>query len=590
VRVLPDGKIHGSAELGPIPNARALSLVYEVRKKAAELEEVLSPDGAASVPYILFLVRPDGIRHYYQARTLLESTRIAFGYELVGQDWVIDAHESQKPSRVEGSTDIARAKPRARTGQRSANQPQDEDDDLYVWPNNALKGADGPAQTGQIVELPQGQGARVLTALNDRDGTEAFGPGDLLEPPMRKVTDPRRPTGTGNDPDGTEIITGQNRGGGDVNRPGQGPAGRTPTPAVMQSNRPGSAVGSETGGARVAEPPMPGSSAGAGSLAVRQPPVPGANSRSPFAPGTAGANGSGPSEHLIASVAGSQGLQNGSTSVAGVPDAAGVQNAAQPSSGRPGSNRLGQVADQLLGSGSGLHSTDTAAGTAAGATASGQPGTAAGATASGQPGTATGATGAVGGSSGTPVGAGSGMGQSRAGTGHSPSQGASSPSGTGSSSGSPGASNSGGFGFGAPSPDATNSNGQGESSWLSTPGGSGSESGLPPRVSEEWLDIVIACQSDGLTIQPGGYRLTLEKLQSTSLFNDRLKSIANRHGRDDRGRIRRPRLRYVVESGGQDSFWQARRQSSFIGMDWPATIQLADSISWDRWLFEEKTR
>ena len=49
-----------------------------------------TPDGAAAVPYLVFLVRPGGIRLYYEARSCLEPLGIAFGYELIEQDLVVD--------------------------------------------------------------------------------------------------------------------------------------------------------------------------------------------------------------------------------------------------------------------------------------------------------------------------------------------------------------------------------------------------------------------------------------------------------------------------------------------------------------------
>ena len=643
VRVLPDGKIHGSAELGPIPNARAISLVYEVRKKAAELQDEISPDGAPGVPYILFVVRPDGIRHYYQARTLLESTRIAFGYELVGQDWVIDVPETTRAkARDERASARARVKPQGGTGRGSAGVPAAEDpDDLYVWPNNTLKGADGPAQSGQPLELPDGQGGRIISGLSDQDRSDTMGPGDLLEPPMRKVPDPRRPSGP--DPDGTEIIPGQWRNAG----PGNGGTGRNNIPAIIKPSQPGS-----TGqpGSLVAEPPIPTGGTQAGTSTAGRAPAPG-TSASPFAPRT----GSSGTSELVASAggyqqAGTQGTQTpGGSGLTGgglAPAGPLPQGTAQPGSGTcrpsgvysPGQpaqgqgatgtvNRLGQVADSLLGTGSGLQGSDSPGMNRAGgipgnpiqAGQGGAPGSTAGQSGmspgsqpgqsqdgGGQnsnaspatPGSMSGGSPAPG-STGNPAhsngpgspGSSAGALSTNAGSGSSGSQSAQGSSGGSGSSGSQsaqGSSSSSGSGSGSGSPLAGGSGGQGESSWLSTP--SGASDGLPPKVSEEWLDIVIACQAHGVTIQPGGYRLTLEKLESATLLNDRLKAIANRHARDDRGRIRRPRLRYVVEAGGQDAFWLARRQSSFIGMDWPATIQLTDSISWDRWLLEEPPR
>ena len=49
-----------------------------------------TPDGMPAVPYIVFLVRPDGIGAYYLARTSLEPLGIAFGYELLDQKLAVN--------------------------------------------------------------------------------------------------------------------------------------------------------------------------------------------------------------------------------------------------------------------------------------------------------------------------------------------------------------------------------------------------------------------------------------------------------------------------------------------------------------------
>ena len=134
-----------------------------------------------------------------------------------------------------------------------------------------------------------------------------------------------------------------------------------------------------------------------------------------------------------------------------------------------------------------------------------------------------------------------------------------------------------------------NSNGgDGTSNEQETQGGS--QSGPPPKISEEWLEIVIACQPHGVIIQPGGYRLSQSSLESGTLLLDRIRSIAQRGAQDREGRIRRPCLRFVVEAGGQSSFWIARKQTSFIGMDWPAKVQLTETISWDHLDSEKATQ
>jgi hypothetical protein len=59
---------------------------------------------------------------------------------------------------------------------------------------------------------------------------------------------------------------------------------------------------------------------------------------------------------------------------------------------------------------------------------------------------------------------------------------------------------------------------------------------------------------------------------------DRLRALADRKAVDADGRPLRPRLRFVVEPGGQEAFWKARRQTSFLERDWPATLQFSERV------------
>ncbi len=65
-----------------------------------------TPDGAAAVPYLVFLVRPNGIRPYYEARTCLEPLGIAFGYELIDQDLVVDIPDFDNLATWDGSVPL----------------------------------------------------------------------------------------------------------------------------------------------------------------------------------------------------------------------------------------------------------------------------------------------------------------------------------------------------------------------------------------------------------------------------------------------------------------------------------------------------
>ena len=63
-------------------------------------------------PYLLLLVRPNGIRTYYKVLSALEGLKIDFGYEFVEADWVLDFPEKEaaslQPWMVAGQTPVAR--------------------------------------------------------------------------------------------------------------------------------------------------------------------------------------------------------------------------------------------------------------------------------------------------------------------------------------------------------------------------------------------------------------------------------------------------------------------------------------------------
>jgi hypothetical protein len=80
---------------------------------ASRVPGARSPDGSPAVPFILFLVRPDGIRAYYDARASLEPLGIAFGYELVDQDTPLDFPDLENPAEWSEIPAPFSAKPKA---------------------------------------------------------------------------------------------------------------------------------------------------------------------------------------------------------------------------------------------------------------------------------------------------------------------------------------------------------------------------------------------------------------------------------------------------------------------------------------------
>ena len=90
VKLQPKGTAFTAMDLSPLINPRSSPLVQAVAHEMLHIQASDTPDGAAAVPYLVFLVRPSGIRPYYEARTCLEPLGIAFGYELIEQDLVVD--------------------------------------------------------------------------------------------------------------------------------------------------------------------------------------------------------------------------------------------------------------------------------------------------------------------------------------------------------------------------------------------------------------------------------------------------------------------------------------------------------------------
>ncbi|HEX3449803.1 MAG TPA: bZIP transcription factor, partial [Isosphaeraceae bacterium] len=106
VKLQPRGLTFSSMELSPLINPRSSPLVRAVAGELLHVQASDTPDGAPAVPYLVFLVRPSGIRQYYEARTCLEPLGIAFGYELIEQDLVVDIPNFDNLATWDGSVPL----------------------------------------------------------------------------------------------------------------------------------------------------------------------------------------------------------------------------------------------------------------------------------------------------------------------------------------------------------------------------------------------------------------------------------------------------------------------------------------------------
>jgi hypothetical protein len=96
------------------------------------------------------------------------------------------------------------------------------------------------------------------------------------------------------------------------------------------------------------------------------------------------------------------------------------------------------------------------------------------------------------------------------------------------------------------------------------------------------FEIVVACGPDGLVVHPGGYRITARSLKEhrgEKLLIRQLAAVALQRAQTDPGIRPKPRVKFLVENNGASTFWEARRQVLFAGLNWPMTLQVAGAQS-----------
>jgi hypothetical protein len=96
-----------------------------------------------------------------------------------------------------------------------------------------------------------------------------------------------------------------------------------------------------------------------------------------------------------------------------------------------------------------------------------------------------------------------------------------------------------------------------------------------PRTVEVPLDMTVVCGPDGAVVHPGGYRLSKSALNRPGMLQRDLDTIVRNHELVDPYIRPRPRVEFLVEPGGDDTFAVARKQTVLAGHDWPVTIRVA---------------
>jgi hypothetical protein len=165
-KLLPQGPTFSMLDLSSLINPRSSPVVLAIAREMLRIDRAGTPDGAPVVPYLVFMVRPNGIRPYYEVRARLEPLGIAFGYELVEQDLAVDIPDYDDLTTWDGTKPldvpaIASATAKPRVG----------------WPSTSASDSPGSGLAqGSAVMPPEGPGAPgAWPSSRDGGGTAGFG-------------------------------------------------------------------------------------------------------------------------------------------------------------------------------------------------------------------------------------------------------------------------------------------------------------------------------------------------------------------------------------------------------------------------------
>lgn len=622
VTVRPNGPTFNMLDLSGLVNPRSSPVIVAIARELLKVQSSDSPDGAPVVPYFVFLVRPDGIRPYYEARARLEPLGIAFGYELIDQDLKVDVPDYDDLATWDGSPGTELSPPSALTGggfssgrggdgSGVGDEPGTGPDSGLTWPG-ALKGSTADRRGA-------GSAAEAIAGAFDAAGGRGNGRGN---------------GGDGDSPDDfvwSSAPGGQFRGADE--RTGSSPTGNADHLGGASSDGFGRRPGAETtqnrglasavDGLPDFEPaedgpsPNPGARGGP-TLGVPTNPGGGFGPRTePSEPRTGGAGeGQGPGQ---GDESGKGRAPAGSSNLVGLDAPSATTHGARGTDSIPATDAPGE-AGLMWGDGPALAAgamSETGSGTRTGAGVNHNANTNAGGTvgsgddakqangrdASGgagstsPPSLASNAAGSGGGpkplitlglegedapkggmTGGGPPPPGLGVGLSSLGDLAGLLGGGASGGGTGASGG--------GSGLMIGSDAGANANSNGD------PSGSDDEleaalakrraGDMPTSVIEVPFDITVVCDADGLTIQPGGYRITPSALRdgrAEKLLVRHLASAVRRRAQVDPNIKPKPRVKFLVERDGGSTFWEARQQLLFADLNWPMSLQVAGGQS-----------
>lgn len=534
-----------SSALGP----RSSPLVAAVAGELIKAHRATSPDGEPVIPYIYFIVRPDGIRPYYEARARLEPLGIAFGYELVEQDTEIEFPDFDDLESWDGGTT---PRPGTNLGAPAAGAGAGAGalarGGGSVWPvdrpdfrTRGGRGGDGEGPEKFLWPVrPPGPGGGDIpdVAGGPEVGRGLSGVAQGGAPPRVDQLDPERLLRRGLAAAGG-LSVGDDPSVGALREllppGGTGPGDRRGATGGSSARGNGGAAGpeSDTGGLIAISPEgLPGFDSPGGASA------PGGRSSAPGGP-----DGNGRQRFRNPRMR----IERGPY-VAGVPGGTGTGGQGSVPPTPPGRVRIDPAQVALADDPFGDSHDPPEAGTS-------QPGAgAAGSGSAGNPDRKANPAGPR-----TPGGTESPLGSP-------PTGGVGQPSGSGGQAGQ--------VGLGLPSMTSRPS---GLRAGDIRPRRSTAPPWAPSRTTtiDVPLELVVACGPDGVVIHPGGYRLSASALRKPGVLTRDLETIVHNHALIDPAVRPRPRVRFLIEPGGGETYQEARRRTVLAGLSWPVSLQVA---------------
>jgi hypothetical protein len=91
---------------------------------------------------------------------------------------------------------------------------------------------------------------------------------------------------------------------------------------------------------------------------------------------------------------------------------------------------------------------------------------------------------------------------------------------------------------------------------------------------------VVVCRRDDVLLHPGGYRLTTQALahqgpSKDGLLAREIVAMVRKRAIVDPLIRPKPKIKFLLETDGADTFWTARRQLLFSLPDWPMSLHVA---------------